>query len=174
MLDEIWPLVRAGSPECEFHVVGKLTGELAARVGSTPGAVARGFVGDLRDEMSHASLSIAPIRFGTGTRVKILESFALGCPVVSTSLGAEGIEARPGEQILIGDTPADFAARCLELLNDRGLQSRIAASAYEVAVARYSEQGRRAELAATLGALLEKCLPGGKSDMSHPSKIAAL
>jgi glycosyltransferase involved in cell wall biosynthesis len=160
MLDEIWPLIRDGSPQCEFHVVGKLAADLASRVGSTPGAVAAGFVEDLAAEMSRASLSLAPIRFGTGTRVKILESFAQGCPVVSTTLGAEGIEARPGEQILIGDTPADFAARCLELLNNPALQSRVAASAYDVAVSRYSERGRRAELAAVLGGLLEKCSAG--------------
>ena len=94
MLDEIWPIVRKAVPDCELQFIGRIGGELEARVRATPGAVAAGFVENLPAAMAQASVSIAPIRFGTGTRVKIIESFALGCPVVSTTLGAEGIDVR--------------------------------------------------------------------------------
>ena len=142
-LDEIWPRVRAEVPECEFHVVGRLSGELESRLRAIAGAVPVGFVEDLAATMAQASLSIAPIRFGTGTRVKIIESFALGCPVVSTTLGAEGIESTHGKEILIGDSPADFAQSCVTLLRDPAAQARIAAAAYEIAATRYNDEEAR-------------------------------
>ena len=177
-LDEVWPLVRAEVPDCEFHVVGRLSGELESRLRGIPGAISAGFVEDLAATMAEASLSIAPIRFGTGTRVKIIESFALGCPVVSTTLGAEGLETTPDREILIGDTPADFAQGCITLLRDPVAQARIAAAAYVIAATRYNEQGRRQALVETLAGLLEKCAsrPGGtaRKERKAPGKIAAL
>jgi glycosyltransferase involved in cell wall biosynthesis len=163
VLGDIWPIIRAAVPECELHIVGKIGGELEARVRATPGAVAAGFVDDLPAAMTAASLSIAPIRFGTGTRVKIIESFALGCPVVSTTLGAEGIDAKPGEQILLGDTPVAFAEQCVTLLRDPNAQARIGAGGYELASAQFSERARRSKLAATFAELLEQC-----SAPNHP------
>ena len=159
-LEEVWPRVRAEVPDSEFHVVGRLSSELQSRLRAVPGVVAGGFVDDLAAAMAEASLSIAPIRFGTGTRVKIIESFALGCPVVSTTLGAEGIDAAPGTQILIGDTPADFAQRCISLLRDSSEQARIAAAGYEVADGRYNEERRRRELVATLTELVRPLSSG--------------
>lgn len=181
-LDEIWPRVRAEVPEAEFHVVGRLSREVETRLAAIPGAVAAGFVDDLGAAMGQASLSIAPIRFGTGTRVKIIESFALGCPVVSTTLGAEGIEMTPGEAILIGDTPADFARCCVTLLRDPAAQARVAAAGFEVANSRYNEEARRRELVNTLAELLDQCAKrdGGDAESrkdpgrASPSKIAAL
>jgi glycosyltransferase involved in cell wall biosynthesis len=177
-LDAIWPRVRAEVPECEFHVVGRLSGELESRLRSIPGAVPVGFVEDLAATMEQASLSIAPIRFGTGTRVKIIESFALGCPVVSTTLGAEGIESMHGKEILIGDNPADFARGCITLLRDPAGQARIAAAAYEIAATRYNEQARRRELVETLAQLLEKCAERGGGavwkEQVSPGRIAAM
>ncbi|HZK81264.1 MAG TPA: glycosyltransferase [Humisphaera sp.] len=154
-LDEIWPLIRAAVPACEFHVIGKVTGDLERRVLATQGAVAVGFVENLGLAMSEASLSVAPIRYGTGTRVKIIESFALGCPVVSTTLGCEGIDAKPDERILIGDTPAAFADYCVRLLGDPGAQTRIAAAAFELAASQYSEEKRRHELVEILSSLIK-------------------
>ncbi|HET6251734.1 MAG TPA: glycosyltransferase [Tepidisphaeraceae bacterium] len=176
VLDEIWPLIRALVADCELHIVGRVNEQMQQRIGEIDGAVARGFVENLPAAMAEASLSIAPIRFGTGTRVKIIESFALGCPVVSTTLGAEGIDARAGEQILLGDTPADFATQCVKLLRDRDAQARIAAGGYALAASRYSEEARRPELAATLADLLARC--GGDSATppmrTAPRQIAAL
>lgn len=156
-LDDIWPLVRREVPDAEFRVVGKLAGELLDRVTRTPGAAALGFVADLSAAMASASLSLAPIRYGTGTRVKIIESFALGCPVVSTTLGCEGINARDGRQILIGDAPADFARQCVALMKDTDLQVRIAAGGHEVAATHYNEAARRPTLVKTLDELLLRC-----------------
>jgi glycosyltransferase involved in cell wall biosynthesis len=152
-----------------------LSGDLEARLHSIAGVVPAGFVEDLAATMAAASLSIAPIRFGTGTRVKIIESFALGCPVVSTTLGAEGIEASPGADILIGDSPADFARGCITLLRDPAAQARVGAGGYEIAATRYNEGGRRRELADTLAGLLEKCAGrGARKKTKSPGKIAAL
>ena len=77
-----------------------------------------------------------PLKVGGGTRLKILEALALGTPVVSTSKGAEGLELRPGEDILIADKPAEFAQQTVRLLRDPGLRARLATNGRR-AVARY-------------------------------------
>ena len=68
--------------------------------------------------LNGACASVVPIQFGGGTRIKILESMAYGVPVVSTTLGCEGLDLRDGLDVLIGDTPADFAAQCVRLLRN--------------------------------------------------------
>jgi len=75
-----------------------------------------------------ADVVLVPIRYGGGTRIKILEALALGRAVVSTTIGAEGLDLRPGVDLLIADTPTDFADACIRLLKDETLRARIAAS----------------------------------------------
>lgn len=90
---------------------------------------------DLAPYYARAACAVAPIRAGGGTRIKILEAVALGVPVVSTSLGAEGLEFRPGEHLLLADAPAAFAAACRQA----GGESRA-----EMARAFLEERGSRA------------------------------
>ena len=73
-----------------------------------------------------------PIRFGSGTRVKIIEAFAHRVPVVSTTLGAEGLGAVDGEHLLIGDDPESLARACARLLSDEALRTRLVAAAYDL------------------------------------------
>jgi glycosyltransferase involved in cell wall biosynthesis len=81
---------------------------------------------------------VVPLRLGGGTRLKIVEAMAMGKAVVSTSLGAEGIEAVPGRDILIEDQPAAFAEAINRLLADSSLAARIGGAARQVAVDRYA------------------------------------
>jgi glycosyltransferase involved in cell wall biosynthesis len=88
-----------------------------------------GFVDDMRPEVLAGDVSVIPLRVGSGTRLKTFEAMALGRPVVSTTLGVEGLAVVPGEHCLIADTAEAFAAEIIRLLADAQLRGRLAASA---------------------------------------------
>jgi glycosyltransferase involved in cell wall biosynthesis len=79
-------------------------------------------------EIATARAAVVPLLSGSGTRFKIIEAWAAGTPVISTTIGAEGLGATPGEHLLIADSPADFAAATTSVLNDQPLADRLAAA----------------------------------------------
>jgi glycosyltransferase involved in cell wall biosynthesis len=83
-------------------------------------------------------VSVVPLRIGGGTRLKIYEAMAAGVPVVSTTIGAEGLDVHPPDDIRIADRPADFAEHCLDLLEDREESRRMAARARRMVEANFS------------------------------------
>jgi glycosyltransferase involved in cell wall biosynthesis len=113
---EIWPSIRAAVPDARLNVVGRGPPDWLSEI---PGAVAIGYVEDERPFYDRARVVVVPLRFGSGVRIKILNAFAMSRPVVSTSLGAEGIPAVPGKSIEISDDVAGFAHRTIQLLQDR-------------------------------------------------------
>ena len=116
-LDDVVPLLREKVPAFRLLVVGKHPPEhLLAR--AKPGELEfTGYVDDVRDPMREGHVSIVPLRIGSGTRIKILEAMALGLPVVSTSVGAEGLAVTSGENILLADEPRALASAIAELCN---------------------------------------------------------
>ena len=116
---EVYPLIRQQCPDVCFDIVGaRPPREIAALNGDRTGINVTGYVADPTFYLQRAALMVVPLRAGGGMRVKILNALAQGLPVVSTTLGAEGIGVADGENILIADTPADFAAAVLRLLDD--------------------------------------------------------
>jgi glycosyltransferase involved in cell wall biosynthesis len=97
-----------------------------------------GFVHDLRPHLASAAAVVVPLRLGGGTRLKIVEAMAMARPIVSTPLGAEGIDAMPERDILIADEPARFAAAVIRLLDDPALAARLGQAGRALAVQRYS------------------------------------
>ena len=93
---------------------------------------------DLRPHLAAAAVVVVPLRLGGGTRLKIVEAMAMGKAIVSTTLGAEGIEAVPGRDLLIEDQPEAFADAVDRLLGEPELAARIGQSARRLAVERYS------------------------------------
>jgi sugar transferase (PEP-CTERM/EpsH1 system associated) len=143
---EVLPLIRRRRPECKFAIVGRTPPESILKLGRTvPGVLVTGTVKDVRPYMWGASVSVVPLRIGGGTRLKIYEAMAAELPVVSTTVGAEGLEAHPPDDIRIADDPESFAAHCLELLEDESRSRALAARAREMVVANYSWE-RVAEL----------------------------
>src|SRR3954451_22027763 len=125
---DVLPRVRARVPEAEFRVVGRYdVEENVAALRDVPGVSVAGEVPDLTVELREAALAVVPIRFGGGTRIKILEAFAHGLPVVSTTVGAEGLDVQDGRHVLVADRAEDLAQVCLRLLDDPELRSRLAA-----------------------------------------------
>ena len=147
-LADVWPAVRRAVPDAEFHLVGATGDAARAAVEPAPAAVLRGFVDDLAEAYSTAAVSIAPLRFGTGTRIKILEAMAHACPVLSTATGAEGIEAVVGREIEIADGPEPIARRLAGLLTDRVAAERIGAAGRLLIERTYDADAERRRLAA--------------------------
>lgn len=112
---DIWPLVLAERPSAKLRVVGPLPPAdiIALR---PPNVTFEGYVGDIVAEVGRAAIAIAPLRIGGGTRLKIVEAMALARPVVSTSIGAEGIDIEHDRDLLLADTPSEFADAVLSLL----------------------------------------------------------
>lgn len=117
---EAWPLVRASVPGARLLVAGSNAPARLIASGQRDGIEFRGYVDDVRRFLASGTAMVVPVLSGGGVRVKILEAMALGVPVVSTRLGAAGIAAREGEEILLADTAGDFAAACIGLLRDPG------------------------------------------------------
>ena len=97
-----------------------------------------GTVDDVRPYLWQSAVSIVPLRVGGGTRLKNYESMAAGIPVVSTTIGAEGLDVLDGENIALADSPQDFAERCLALLEDGEARRKQAQTAWEIVSACYS------------------------------------
>ena len=134
---DIWPRVLAVHPEARCKIVGgRPPPSLLALAG--PGVELTGFVEDLRPHLAGAAAVVVPLRLGSGTRLKIVEGMAMGKAIVSTTLGAEGIDAVPGRHLLIADEPATFAESVNRLLDQPALAARIGQAARQLAVERYA------------------------------------
>ncbi len=136
--DEIFPAIQKDRPEVTVDIVGKEPSDEVLRLSETAGVNVTGAVPDIRPYINGASVYIVPLRVGGGTRLKILEAMAIGIPIVSTSIGCEGIGLTHGKDILIADTAEDFAAQTLRLLDDPALRKRLAANARELVQERFS------------------------------------
>lgn len=136
---EVLPLVRAREPRARFLIVGHSPPpKVVALAGEGAGIVVTGFVEDVREPVLRARAAVVPLRYGSGTRLKVLEAFALGTPLVSTSLGAEGIEAEHERHLLLADQPEALAAAVLRLFDEPDLGPRLARAARELVEAHYA------------------------------------
>jgi glycosyltransferase involved in cell wall biosynthesis len=139
-IQDIWPRIAGENPDACCKIIGgRPPASLRALAG--PRIDLTGFVSDLRPHLSAAAAVVVPLRLGGGTRLKIVEAMAMGKAIVSTTLGAEGIEVVPGRDLLIEDQPAAFADAVNRLLANPSLAARIGVSARQLAVERYSWSG---------------------------------
>lgn len=129
---EIFPAVREVLPEAELLVVGKEPPPTVEALVRLPGVKVLGYVPDLRPYLSQASVAVVPLRFGTGIRNKILEAFAAGRAVVSTSLGCEGLDVEPDVHLEVADEPQAFAAAVVDLLRSPTRRAYLAANGRKI------------------------------------------
>ena len=153
-IGDIWPRIVSSHPDARCKIVGgKPPRQLLALAG--PQIEFTGFVPDLRPHLAAAAAVVVPLRLGGGTRLKIVEAMAMGKAIVSTSLGAEGIDAVPRRDILIEDEPPAFADAVVQLLASPDRAAEIGRSARRVAVERYSWSGAAETLEAFYHRVLE-------------------
>jgi glycosyltransferase involved in cell wall biosynthesis len=136
---EVFPRVRAALPSATLTIAGrKPPRDLVQWAGDeSRGVRIEGHVPDLVPFLSGAAAVIVPVRAGGGMRVRILEAFARGVPVMTTTVGLEGIDAIPGRDVLVADEPLGFAGGLIRLLQDPALQTRLAEAGRRLAVERY-------------------------------------
>ena len=136
---EIWPHVRKRKPDARLILAGRDPDEaVQALARSTAGVELVANPETMRQIAERASLTVAPLRLGSGTRIKILESMAWGLPVVSTSLGCEGIELADGVHLLIRDDPREFAEAIVWLMSDAVQWEKLRQEGRELTRERYS------------------------------------
>jgi len=139
-VQEIWPRIVQMHPRARLKMIGaQAPRSVQALV--RPGIELAGFVSDLRPHLAEAAAVVVPLRLGGGTRLKIVEAMAMGKAIVSSTLGAEGIEAVAGRDLFVEDQPAAFADAVIRLLAEPGLAARIGRSARQLAVQRYAWSG---------------------------------
>ena len=133
---EIHESLRARIPELRVLIVGKAPVAEVQAYATRPGVTVTGGVPDVRPFYQQSWLQIVPLRIGGGTRLKIPESMALGTPVVSTTIGAQGLDLRHDVDILLADTPVEFAGQTARALRDTDLRTRLASAGRATVTAR--------------------------------------
>ena len=121
----------------KLRVTGRTAGVDLGGVADCAGVEFTGYVEDIRTVLSRSAVCVVPLREGGGSRLKILEAMAAGVPVVSTSVGVEGIEAESGRHLLVADTPSDLADAVERVLSDHELASRLSREARDLVERRY-------------------------------------
>lgn len=134
--EAILPLILAREPGCRVTIVGRTPPPAITKLAeSHPNVSVTGTVPDIRPYLWGAKVCIVPLRIGGGTRLKVYEAMAARVPVVSTSVGAEGLPVTHGENVVLADDPRSFAEACLELLADGAKRQSLSRKAYELAAA---------------------------------------
>lgn len=126
---EVLPRVHRLRPDARLTIVGAEPPEEVRRLADDPRVEVAGFVPELDRVYGRSTAMVAPIRMGAGVRIKILEAFAAGLPVVSTRMGAEGIDAEDGRELLVAEDAATMADKTVRLLDDRALQADLSRAA---------------------------------------------
>lgn len=156
LVESILPMLLEKDPEVRILLAGRKPVDPVLRLADNPRVEVVADPPDMQVVADHCAMTIVPLRLGSGTRLKILESFAMSLPVVSTSLGCEGLDITDGEHLLVADTADEFAAAIVRLRADAGLAMRLRANGRRLAKQDYDWQriyaGFEAEIAARLTA----------------------
>ena len=159
LVDEVLPRVRAVVPSARLTIVGRGAPSDLARLRKHPGVRVTGEVPDVRPYLAGSCVVVVPIRIGGGTRLKVVEGLAMGRPMVTTTLGCEGIDVHDERQLLIRDDAEAFAASVVTLLADPERGAALGAAGRDLIEARYSW----ASAGARLAELYEGLVPGARA-----------
>lgn len=124
-VNEVFPLIREREPQAEFFIVGSNPTAEIKNLAERPGVIATGTVRDIRPYLMNATACVVPLRVARGVQNKLLEAMACGKAVVATSEAAAGLRVAHEEQLLLADSPTDFAAAVLETMRDENLRERL-------------------------------------------------
>lgn len=139
---DIFPIIRDAVPNSTLRIVGRRPSEaLRAACSDVPGINFVGEVADVRPHLASASVVVVPLRIGGGSRLKILEALAAGKAVVSTSIGAEGLDLNPGKDVIIADSPRAFANAVVGLLRSDESRRQLGESGRNLVSQQYGWNG---------------------------------
>lgn len=137
MLEEVWPHVLKSHPDVHFYIVGR-NSELGFGHLDSENVTVTGRLETVLPYLCNTDVALVPLKFESGTRFKILEAGACQVPLVSTTLGAEGIPVIDGEHILLADEPQDFAQAIIKLLDDKELATKLTINCYDLVSKNFS------------------------------------
>lgn len=134
---EIWPIVAESLRDCEFWIAGSnVPAELEELAGARIKVI--GYVADLTQIFSECKISVAPLRYGAGVKGKVITSLSYGVPCVATSIASEGMGLTHGQNVMVGDTPAEFAAAVVKLYTDSDYWEKLSQSGLAIVQENYS------------------------------------
>ncbi|MEH6635507.1 MAG: glycosyltransferase [Halioglobus sp.] len=138
-IEQVWPQLVQRHPDLRFDIVGKNPDQrLKTAAASWEGISLKGFVPDLQEVYRDSRVSVAPLLFGSGMKVKVLDAMARGMPTVTTTVGAEGIDIEQGKHLLVADSPRDMANEVDRLLTDPQLWQRLQVNSRALISERYT------------------------------------
>jgi glycosyltransferase involved in cell wall biosynthesis len=135
--DDIFPLLQRRLPNLRFTIVGSNPHPKVQALAHREGVMVTGQVPDIRPYLADASIFVVPLRSGGGTRLKILQAMAMECPVVSTTVGAEGLEISPGHNILLADDTEQFVQHVCTLLHSQAMADCLAKAGSQLVKEKY-------------------------------------
>lgn len=138
---QVYPILQRTHTDAKLMVTGRTKGVDLTGLDDCPGVGFTGYVDDIRDVLRQSAVCVVPLLEGGATRLKVLEAMGAGVPIVSTSMGAEGIDAVDGTHLLIADTPAEFAAAVGRVLTDEALARSLSKNARRFVEQQYSWSG---------------------------------
>jgi glycosyltransferase involved in cell wall biosynthesis len=141
-LRDVWPIIKRNLPDVAFEVVGEWSVAAQARLPNYQDVRFLGFAPEL-GKVLQGRIMVVPVRVGSGIRTKILAAWGASCPVVATTIGAEGLPGTAGEHYAIADSAVEFASACIELAQDVGALNRMIANGLEMARKFYSPEAVR-------------------------------
>lgn len=150
----VWPRIRKSRPQAVFQIVGGHPLPTISRLARAGEIEVTGFVTDVRPYVQQASVVVVPLRIGGGTRLKILEALAMGKALVSTTVGAEGIDASPSRDLIIADRADDFADHVVSLLDQPEVRHKLGTAGRRLVEDRYNWD----TIVANLETLYGRCL----------------
>jgi glycosyltransferase involved in cell wall biosynthesis len=165
--ETILPNIRVHFPGASFTVVGRNPTQKLRDTAERLGMIVTGTVDDVRPYLEEGSVYVVPLRAGSGTRMKIFEALGMAKPVVSTTVGAEGLALTPGKEFIAADSPEDFAAAVVSLLRSDARRKELGAAGRALVVERYSWQ----HVARTFDALCENVAPTYDDEEPSESRV---
>ena len=140
LMREVWPLVLQARPQARAIIVGRNPPDALVAEARTRGLEWEftGFVEDVRPHVARGHVYAIPLRVGSGTRIKVFEAMSMGCPIVSTSLGVEGLDVRDGIDYLAANTAPEFSAAVLALLSHAERRRALASAAHALVAKRFA------------------------------------
>jgi sugar transferase (PEP-CTERM/EpsH1 system associated) len=135
--NEIFPIIKNAVPDVKFYVVGNLPPKKIRKLEAGGDVIVTGRVEDVRPYFDKSAVFVCPLRSGSGMQTKILESMAMGVPVVTSSMGVQALEASIGKDILVSDKPEEFAQKVISLLKDRERRQSIAQNSRKLVEEKY-------------------------------------
>jgi glycosyltransferase involved in cell wall biosynthesis len=133
---DIFPLILKKKPETTFTVIGRNPPDWLVKL-QTDSIRFTGQIADVRLPLKEGVLEVVPLRIAGGSRLKILDAFAAKVPLLSTTIGAEGLDIENGKNIILADTPETFAERCVELFDDTVKRNRLIESGRQLVDEQY-------------------------------------